>query len=156
MLDDTQRHMQEDPDAVFVSTNMGSSQTYGDPFGCPGCASVFAEVLRLAEIDLIGHAQQMPRAELPGMPMPLLIENARIITMDARAPNADTLFIEDGIDPSADVIAAGEECGSRRGTDRSPGMEVGEAHAFGGQLVEDRGLHGAAVASDVAIAQVVS
>ena len=96
MLDDTQRHMQEDPDAVFVSSNMGSSQTYGDPFGCPCCASVFAEVLRLAEIDLIGHAQQMPRAELPGMPMPLLIENARIITMDARAPNADTLFVEDG------------------------------------------------------------
>ncbi len=35
-------------------------------------------------------------------------------------------------------------------------MEVGEAHAFGGQLVEDRSLHGAAVASDVAVAQIVN
>ena len=67
-----------------------------------------------------------------------------------------TLFIEDGIDPGADVVAAGEECGTRRGTDRSPGMEVGEAHAFDGQLVEYRGLHWAAVASDVAVAQVVN
>ncbi len=63
-----------------------------------------------------------------------------------------TLFIEYGIDSGANVVAAGEKCGTRRGTDWSPGMEVGEAHAFGGQLVEDRGLHGAAVASDVAVA----
>jgi len=35
-------------------------------------------------------------------------------------------------------------------------MEVGKAHAFGGQLVEDRSLHGAAVASDVAVAQIVN
>ena len=66
-----------------------------------------------------------------------------------------TLFTEDGIDSGADVVAAGEEGGTRRGTDRSPGMEVGEAHAFGGQLVEDRGLHGAAVTADVAVPQVV-
>ena len=35
-------------------------------------------------------------------------------------------------------------------------MEVGKAHAFSSQLVEDRGLHRAAVASDVAVAQIVN
>ena len=34
-------------------------------------------------------------------------------------------------------------------------MEVSEAHATGGQLVEDGGLDGTVVAADVAVAQVV-
>ena len=34
-------------------------------------------------------------------------------------------------------------------------MEVGEAHAFGGQVVENGRLDGAAIAADVAVAEVV-
>lgn len=48
-----------------------------------------------------------------------------------------TLFAEDEIDSGADVAEAGEEGCARRGTDWSPGMEVGKAHAFGRQLVEN-------------------
>jgi hypothetical protein len=43
-----------------------------------------------------------------------------------------TLFTEDGIDSGADVVAAGEEGGARRGADRRSGMEVGEANAAAG------------------------
>ena len=66
-----------------------------------------------------------------------------------------TLFTEDGIDSGADVVAAGEEGGARRGADRRSGMEVGEAHALGGQLVEDRGLDWTAVTANVSVAEVV-
>jgi hypothetical protein len=66
-----------------------------------------------------------------------------------------TLFTEDGIDSGADVVAAGEEGGARRGADRSPGMEVGESHATGGQLVEDRGLDGTPVTANVAVTEIV-
>ena len=96
MLDDAQTPVQEIGDVVFIPGSATSLQSYGDPFGCPCCASVFAEVLRLAEIDLSSHAEQMPRAEFPKMLAPLLIENARIITMDAAAPNADTVYVQDG------------------------------------------------------------
>ena len=66
-----------------------------------------------------------------------------------------TLFTEDGIDSGADVIAAGEKSGARRGADRRSGMEIGEAHALGGQLVEDRGLDWTPVTAEVTVAQVV-
>jgi hypothetical protein len=66
-----------------------------------------------------------------------------------------TLFTEDGIDSGADVVAAGEEGGARRGADRRSGMEVGEAHALGGQLVEDRGLDWTPVTAEVTVAKVV-
>ena len=62
---------------------------------------------------------------------------------------------DDGVDPSADVVAAGEEGGARGRADWGPGVEIGEAHAFGSQFVEDGSLDGTAVASDVAVAQVV-
>ena len=73
----------------------------------------------------------------------------------AKQMHSVTLFIEDGIDSGADVVATGEEGGARGGADRSPGMEVGEAHATGGQLVEDGSLGGTAVAADVAVTQIV-
>jgi hypothetical protein len=34
-------------------------------------------------------------------------------------------------------------------------VKVGEAHATGGQLVEDRGLDGTTVAANVAVAEIV-
>ena len=66
-----------------------------------------------------------------------------------------TLFTEDGIDSGADVVAAGEEGGARRRTDRRSGMEISEAHPTGGQLVEDRGLDWAPVTAEVTVPQVV-
>ena len=64
-------------------------------------------------------------------------------------------FGDDGIDPGTIVVAARKEGGARRGTTRRSGMEIGEAHAPGGQLVEDRGLDGAVVTAKVTVAQVV-
>ena len=66
-----------------------------------------------------------------------------------------TLFTEDGIDSGADVVAAGEEGGARRGADRRSGMEVGEAHALGGQVVENGRLDRPPVTADVAVPEVV-
>jgi len=67
-----------------------------------------------------------------------------------------TLFTDDGIDSGTDVVATGEEGGTGRGADRRSGMEVGEAHTPGGQLVEDRRLDRAAIATEVPVAQVVN
>lgn len=66
-----------------------------------------------------------------------------------------TLFTKDGIDSGADVVAASEEGGTGRRADRRPGMEVGEAHAFSGQVVENGRLYRAAIAAEVAVAKVV-
>ena len=66
-----------------------------------------------------------------------------------------TLFTEDGIDSGADVVAAGEEGGTRRGTDWSPRMEVGKTHAAGSQLVEDGGPDGTAIAANVPVTKIV-
>ncbi|MEC7561396.1 MAG: amidohydrolase family protein, partial [Pseudomonadota bacterium] len=68
----------------------------GDPFACPCCANVFAETLRLASIDLSKHARRLPKSPFPTQSAPMLIENARVITMDANKPAADTLFVQDG------------------------------------------------------------
>ena len=96
MLDDAQMPAEELQDWRFLPEIMVPAQHSGDPFACPCCANVFSEVLRLADIDLSVHAAQMPRAEFPSMAEPLLIENARIMTMDAAAPQADTLYVQDG------------------------------------------------------------
>ena len=96
MFEEAQMPAQELDDLRFMPEIMVPLRHSGDPFACPCCANVFAEVLRLADIDLSLHAGQMPRAEFPKMAQPLLIENARIMTMDATAPHADTLYVEDG------------------------------------------------------------
>jgi len=64
-------------------------------------------------------------------------------------------FGDDGIDSGADVVAAGEKGGARRGADRRSGMEIGEAHAFGGQVVENGRLDRPPVTADVAVPEVV-
>ena len=96
MFEEPQMPAQELDDLRFMPEIMVPLRHSGDPFACPCCANVFAEVLRLADIDLSLHAGQMPRAEFPKMAQPLLIENARIMTMNATAPHADTLYVEDG------------------------------------------------------------
>ena len=65
-------------------------------------------------------------------------------------------FGDDGIDPGTIVVAARKEGGARRGTTRRSGMEIGEAHAPGGQLVENGSLDGAAVTAKVPVPQVVN
>ncbi len=64
-------------------------------------------------------------------------------------------FGDDGIDSGSIVVAARKEGGARRGTTWRSGMEIGEAHAPGGQLVEDRGLDWTPVTAEVTVAQVV-
>lgn len=96
MLDDVQMQIQDIEDLRFMPEIMVPENHSGDPFACPCCANVFAEVLRLAEIDLGDHAQRMPKAAVPAMQAPLLIENAHILTMDAQTPIADTLLVQDG------------------------------------------------------------
>jgi hypothetical protein len=66
-----------------------------------------------------------------------------------------TLFTEDGIDSGADMVAAGEEGGARRGADWRSGMEIGEAHALAGQLVENGSLDRPPVTAEIAVAQIV-
>lgn len=96
MLDDSQMQPQDLEDLRFLPDIMVPPQHSGDPFACPCCANVFAEILRLASIDLSKHARRLPKAPFPTQAAPLLIENARVITMDANKPAADTLLVQDG------------------------------------------------------------
>ena len=96
MLDDSQMQPQDLEDLRFLPDIMVPPQHSGDPFACPCCANVFAETLRLASIDLSKHARRLRKAPFPTQLAPLLIENARVITMDANKPAADTLLVQDG------------------------------------------------------------
>ncbi|MEC9156161.1 MAG: amidohydrolase family protein [Pseudomonadota bacterium] len=96
MLDDSQMQPQDLEDLRFLPDIMVPPQHSGDPFACPCCANVFAETLRLASIDLSKHARRLPKSPFPTQSAPLLIENARVITMDANEPAADTLLVQDG------------------------------------------------------------
>jgi len=64
-------------------------------------------------------------------------------------------FGDDGIDSGSIVVAPREEGGARGGTTWRSGMEIGESHALGGQLVEYRGLDWTPVTAEVTVAQVV-
>ena len=66
-----------------------------DPFACPCCANVFSEVLRLAEVDLGHHASALTTRPEVAAPSALVM-NAKILTMNESAPNADALWIRDG------------------------------------------------------------
>ena len=65
-------------------------------------------------------------------------------------------FGDDGIDSGAIVMAARKEGGARGGTTRGARVKIGEAHAPGGQLVENGSLDGAAVTAKVPVPQVVN
>ncbi len=64
-------------------------------------------------------------------------------------------LVEDGVDSGADMVAASEETGARRGTGRGSRVKVGETHATSSQLVENWSLDGTVVAADVAVPQIV-
>ena len=64
-------------------------------------------------------------------------------------------FGDDGINSGAIVVATRKEGGARRGTTRRARVKIGEAHAPGGQLVENGSLDGAAVTAEVTVPQIV-
>ncbi len=83
-----------------------------DPFACPCCANVFSEVLRLTGRDLAAEALTMRRGAEPTMGS-AFVRNARILTMNAAAPDADAMIVRDGrivwIGREADAPATGED-----------------------------------------------
>lgn len=66
-----------------------------DPVGCPCCASVFAETLTGAEVNLAKALVSGPALTQVNA-APVWVSNANIYTMDAKQPVADTLIVEDG------------------------------------------------------------
>lgn len=66
-----------------------------DPVGCPCCASVFAETLTGAEVNLEQALVSGPALTQVNL-APVWVSNANIYTMDANQPVADTLIVEDG------------------------------------------------------------
>jgi predicted amidohydrolase YtcJ len=67
-----------------------------DPFACPCCANVFSETLRLTQIDLSDPANCLLPRQRPTTNENVLITNAKIITMNIAAPEADTMLVADG------------------------------------------------------------
>ena len=100
-----------------------------------------------------GHAE-VPLAEVSGG-VAFVFQDFGERRFAPKQMHSVTLFTKDGIDSGADVVAASEEGGTGRRADRRPGMEVGEAHALGGQLVEDRGLDWTTVTTNIAITKIV-
>ncbi|NCF45236.1 MAG: amidohydrolase family protein [Proteobacteria bacterium] len=67
-----------------------------DPFACPCCANVFAETLRLSGVDLAEQARRTPKAPDRAAPASLLVTGAQLITMNAAAPAAEVMLVEEG------------------------------------------------------------
>ena len=68
-----------------------------DPIACPCCANVFAETLRLAKVDLAEQAKRTPSRSDRLAPPPVLVTGANIITMNAAAPVAEAMLVEEMI-----------------------------------------------------------
>lgn len=96
MLDNIQGQDFDETTRRWVADHSVPKNHSADPFACPCCANVFAETLRLTGVDLAAQAKHLPQApDRPAGP-PLLVTGAHIITMNAAAPVADTLLIEQG------------------------------------------------------------
>lgn len=67
-----------------------------DPFACPCCANVFAETLRMSGVDLAEQARRTPKAPDRAAPASLLVTGAQLITMNAAAPAAEVMLVEEG------------------------------------------------------------
>jgi predicted amidohydrolase YtcJ len=96
MLRDTSNYTETagDPGDLFGFANVPAKHS-ADPFACPCCANVFSEILRLTGVDAAVDAGRLRRAAAVATP-PAFITNATIITMNARAPAADSLCVRDG------------------------------------------------------------
>ncbi len=84
----------EGADGSYVSLAPGRPSA--DRFACPCCTNVFAETLRLAEVDLVRHAQNLRGSPRRVDVKSVLLTHARIITMHPDLPNASCLLAKDG------------------------------------------------------------
>lgn len=66
-----------------------------DPFACPCCANVFAELLRETGGDLERHGRALESSP-PTVTPPRLISASRVVTMNAEQPEAESLLVRDG------------------------------------------------------------
>ena len=64
-------------------------------------------------------------------------------------------LVEDGVDTGARIEATCEISSARGRACRSPRVEIGEAHASGGQFIENGSLHRTAVTSKVPVTEIV-
>lgn len=79
-----------DPGERRVPSRHGS-----DPFACPCCANVFAELLGKTSVDLARQGRTLPGVRR-ARSRPTVLTNAKILTMNAAAPEADSLVVVDG------------------------------------------------------------
>ena len=101
MFDDDQSSDREEVEFEFARFDeQPESRTQrrhsDDPFACPCCANVFSETIRLANLDLLDHSRELLPAEPRRCAPTVLVSNARIITMNPAAPNADCLLTKGG------------------------------------------------------------
>ncbi len=96
----------------------------------------------------------MPLAEVGGG-IAVFLEHLRDGRFALQEMHLVKPFGDDGIDSGAIVVATRKEGGARRGTTRRSGMEIGEAHTLGSQLIENGRLDWPPVTANVAVPQVV-
>ena len=105
----------------------------------------------LAIVD--GHAE-VPLAEVGGG-VAVFLEHLCDGRFALQKMHLVKSFGDDRVDAGATVLAACQKGGARGGSGSSSRVEIGEAHATGGQLVENGGLDGTAVAAEVAVSEVI-
>ncbi len=101
MLDDDRWEVREGQVFGFEAAEELAETVYpqghhADAFACSCCSNVFAETLRLAELDLCDHADKLRSVSRNDDTRPVLLVNARIITMNPELPEADCLIARDG------------------------------------------------------------
>lgn len=96
MFDNTQAQWLETSAAHGALDHSVPMHHSADPFACPCCANVFAETLRLSGVDLAEQAQRLPQSPDRPAPAPVLVTGAHIITMNALAPIAQAMLVQDG------------------------------------------------------------
>ncbi len=96
MFDNTQGTPFESGERVTALDHSVPRHHSADPFACPCCANVFSETLRLSGVDLAEQASALPAAPDQPAPAPVLVTGAHIITMNAAAPVAQAMLVEEG------------------------------------------------------------
>lgn len=72
------------------------AQHSADPFACPCCANVFAELIEATGMTLDVQGHKLAERAVPHQAGSGLWINARILTMDPAMPEADALWVQDG------------------------------------------------------------
>ena len=105
-------------------------------------------------IAILDRHAEVPLAKVSGG-IAVLFEHFGNRSFTLQKVHSVKTLVEDGVDSGSWVLTAGQKGGARRRASRSSRVKVGEAHTSGGQLVEDGSFHRTAVASDVAITEVI-